>query len=104
MPQEDRHAVKLRRLQSRLLLAVLLGCLLAGLQAAQASPLHSHAGHSVLDCSIGHLPTLDAPAVVTPLAVASAVFVVVQHEPGPQVHSPRRPSPYHGRAPPVLSR
>lgn len=96
--------MKLRRLQSRLLLAVLLGCLLVGVQAAQASPLHNHAGHSVLDCSIGHLPTADAPAVATPLPVAVPVFALVPYEPGPQVHGTRRASPYHGRAPPLASR
>lgn len=89
-----------RLLPLRLCAVALLGSLLFGVQLLQASPLHEHAGHTVQDCSIGHLPTTDAPLSQVALQATSSTLVLERPESCAQHFSHRRAAPYQGRAPP----
>ena len=93
-----------RLMPFRLHLVVLLGTLLVGVQWLQASPLHHHSGHSVVDCSIGHLPSVDVPLAQVPQAVAQPALFHPCTEAQQQHPGRRRVAPYQGRAPPLLSR
>ena len=91
-----------RRQQLRqILLIALMAFTLAGVQLAQASPLHNHAQHSV-DCALCHLQLSDDVLVYQhiPLPVIEAGAAVSINS--PEFYTSSSPSPYQGRAPPRL--
>jgi hypothetical protein len=83
------------------LLIALMALTLVGVQLAQSSPLHNHAQHSV-DCALCHLQLSDDVLVrhqFTPLFVPNSAPNRVTPA---QFYSLSFPSPYQGRAPPLL--
>lgn len=93
--------IPLLQLARRYGLIVLMLFVLAGVQVVQASPLHDHTRHSV-DCGLCHVPLADAQTtqhgVVPDFETAAAALPVL----AVSFHSTHNPSPYQGRAPPLL--
>ncbi len=83
------------------LLIALMAFTLVGVQLAQSSPLHKHAQHSI-DCALCHLQLSDDVLVrhqFTPVFAPNAAQNLVAPAP---FYSFSSPSPYQGRAPPLL--
>ena len=89
----------------QILLIALMAFTLVGVQLAQASPLHSHAQHSLehtVDCALCHLQLSDDVLVrhqFSPTFVPNSAPNLATAAPFYSVSSP---SPYQGRAPPPL--
>ncbi|HTR00259.1 MAG TPA: hypothetical protein VMH83_09725 [Candidatus Acidoferrum sp.] len=83
-------------------LIALFAFTLAGVQLVQNSPWHDHA-REVVDCALCHLQPLGDDTEIDhslPLPVAGAQPVLVLQSVAAPV--PHFPSPYQGRAPPLL--
>lgn len=83
------------------LLIALMAFTLLGVQLVQASPLHDHAKHSV-DCALCHLQFSDDALVQPTLSVAFIAHSMPYAQYLREFYSFASPSPYQGRAPPLL--
>jgi hypothetical protein len=98
----DPYAVlnHIRQMRQALLIA-LMAFTLVGVQLAQASPLHNHVQHSV-DCALCHLQLGDDVVVRVQVTAAFIPNAAPQPVTPAPFYSFTSPSPYQGRAPPVL--
>ena len=85
----------------QILLIALMAFTLLGVQLIQSSPLHNHTVHTV-DCALCHLQLSDDTLVryqsEVPYKAASAPVVAA----APVVYLSASPSPFQGRAPPLV--
>ena len=90
------------KLRSKAAAIALVAVFLAGVQMLQSSPWHDHQRETV-DCALCHLQTLgddseiDHSLPLAPAGITTAMVVAAS-----QFTSSLFPSPYQGRAPPLL--